>query len=77
MITSQQEVGTFLGGTQQTANTLVHSTIQVMCCGSIVNKEHQRLRHSGSGGGLHLFPAGDAAGGTVICKGTGWEVMVT
>ena len=28
--------------------------------------------YSGSGGGLHLFPAGDAAGGTVICKGTGW-----
>ena len=28
--------------------------------------------YSGSGGGLHLFPAGDAAGGTVICRGTGW-----
>ena len=28
--------------------------------------------YSGSGGGLHLFPAGDAAGGTVICKGAGW-----
>ena len=28
--------------------------------------------YSGSGGGLHLFPAGDATGGTVICKGTGW-----
>ena len=28
--------------------------------------------YSGSGGGLHLFPAGDAAGGMVICKGTGW-----
>ena len=28
--------------------------------------------YSGSGGGLHLFPAGDAAGGIVICKGTGW-----
>ena len=28
--------------------------------------------YSGSGGGLHLFPAGDAAGGTVICKGQGW-----
>ena len=28
--------------------------------------------YSGSGGGLHLFPAGDAAGGIVICRGTGW-----
>ena len=28
--------------------------------------------YSGSGGGLHLFPAGDAAGGTVICRGAGW-----
>ena len=28
--------------------------------------------YSGTGGGLHLFPAGDAAGGTVICRGTGW-----
>ena len=28
--------------------------------------------YSGSGGGLHLFPAGDATGGTVICRGTGW-----
>ena len=39
---------------------------------SLTNGAPTIKMYSGSGGGLHLFPAGDAAGGTVICKGTGW-----
>ncbi len=39
---------------------------------SLTNGAPTIKMYSGSGGGLHLFPAGDAAGGTVICRGTGW-----
>ena len=39
---------------------------------SLTNGAPTIKMYSGSGGGLHLFPAGDAAGGTVICKGAGW-----